>query len=330
MTSQLHDDPDDLVLDALAGIEAEHPTLLQVHRDPLFVARATAPSTPRVAIVSGGGSGHEPLHTGFVGSGMLDAAVPGQVFASPTTRQVLAAIKHVDQGEGTLLLVKQYTGDVLNFRLAAERAADDGITVETVLIDDDLATDDAPTGRRGTGAVVAVERLAGAVAAQGASLAEVTAIARDTVARSRSVAVAFRSATLPGQQTPSFAVEDGHVEMGVGIHGERGTAQAAYANGSALIDALASRVVDALGLVSGDEVIALVNGLGGTPLLQLAAGRHYLGRALSSRGITIARSLTGSYVTALDMQGVSLSLTKVADGDLARWDQSLSTSALAW
>lgn len=331
MTVQVHDRPAELVEEALRGVVDESRGALTLVRDPLFVARAERAGTDaRVALVSGGGSGHEPLHVGFVGEGMLSAAVPGQVFASPTAEQVLAAVTRVDRGAGVLLIVKNYTGDVLNFRLAAEDAIGEGHAVEVVVVADDLASDGDGPGRRGTGAALIVEKLAGAAAAEGRSLQEVAEVARSAAERSRSLAVAFRSATLPGRTDESFLLESGHVEHGVGIHGERGREQPAAASGSAQVAQLAAAIAEGLGLKPGDQVIALVNGLGGTPLIQLAAAREYLRRALEESGIAIARSLTGSYVTALDMQGLSLTLLKAEPGDLELWDAPVRTAALAW
>lgn len=331
MTYQLFDSADDLVVDAIAGLVDESRGVLTLARDPLFVAldrRADPPA--RVALVSGGGSGHEPMHTGFVGPGMLDAAVPGQVFASPTAEQVCAAITAVDRGAGVVLIVKNYTGDVLNFALGADDAIDRGHRVETVVVADDLASEAGGPGRRGTGATLIVEKLAGAAAAQGRSLEAVAALARSAAERARSLAVAFRSATLPGRGEESFLIQNGLIEHGVGIHGERGRPHPTPDSGSALVAALTATVSQRLGLEPDDRVIALVNGLGGTPLIQIAAAREYLRRALALRKVEIARSLTGSLVTALDMQGLSITLLKVAPGDLDLWDAPVRTAALTW
>jgi dihydroxyacetone kinase-like protein len=330
MTVQLHDDPAELVADAIRGVVSANPTILSARFDPLFVMRADTGARGTVAVVSGGGSGHEPLHAGFVGSGMLDAAVPGQVFASPTAGQVHAALIAADRGGGVVLVIKNYTGDVLNFTLAAEDARDDGLSVELVLVDDDLATEDSGTGRRGTAATLVVEKLAGAAAREGRSLEEVAGVARGAAERSRSLAAAFRSATLPGHDAPSFVLEPGELEFGVGIHGERGTGRTLAGRGSDIVASLVRPLVGALGLGRGDDVIAVVNGLGGTAGVHLGAARHYLDRALEASGIRIARSLVGSYVTALDMQGISITLTRVADGDLALWDAPVTTAALRW
>lgn len=329
-TVQLLGDPAQLVTTALRGFAAENARLVRFDADSKIVRRAT-PATSKVALVSGGGSGHEPLHLGFVGTGMLDAAVPGEVFASPTAGQVAAAIRAVDGGAGVLLIVKNYTGDVINFALAAELAADEGIKVQTVLVADDLASDsDDGPGRRGTAATVLVEKLAGAAAERGDSLDQVAAIARSIADRSRSLAVAFRSATLPGQPAPSFELPSGELEFGVGIHGERGRGQRAVASADEIVDLVLEPLLAELAPREGDEVFAIVNGLGGTPGLQLSAARWIIGEKLRERGIAIARSLTGSYVTALDMQGFSLTLAVATPDDLALWDAPVQTAALTW
>ncbi|MGO1879971.1 MAG: dihydroxyacetone kinase subunit DhaK [Microbacterium gubbeenense] len=328
---QIHDDPARLVHDAVEGVIAESRGALVLVEEPLHVHRRSASGDTTVAVVSGGGSGHEPLHLGLVGPGMLDAAVPGQVFASPTAAQVLAAIESVDRGPGVLLVVKNYTGDVLNFRFAAEDAEDAGHNVEVVVVADDIATEsEQGPGRRGTGATLLVEKLAGAAAARGLPLAEVARIARSVADRARSLAVAFRSATLPGWDDVSFALPNGSIEFGVGIHGERGQEVAWDGDGSALVDLVVTRLFEAMGLVAGDEVIALVNGLGGTPALQLGAANAYLRRNLSGRGVDVVRSLTGNLVTALDMQGVSITLLRAGDDDLDLWDAPVRTAALSW
>lgn len=333
MTVQLHNDPGELTADALRGYALDHSSKVKVHFDPTFVERSQPAAAGAVAIVSGGGSGHEPLHLGFVGEGMLDAAVPGKVFASPTASQVGAAIRSVDRGAGVLLIVKNYTGDILNFGLAAEDARDDGIPVEIVRVADDLAserTDGEGPGRRGTAGTVIVEKLCGAAARRGDGLAELAALGSSLSDRTRSLAVAFRSATLPGHAEPSFQLPDSSVEFGVGIHGERGSTRPFDGSGADLVESLVGPLVEALALAEGSEVIAVVNGLGGTPGLQLGAARYYLEQSFGSRGIGVARALTGSYVTALDMQGISITLLRVEDGDLELWDAPVNTVALSW
>nr|WP_086006538.1 dihydroxyacetone kinase subunit DhaK [Nocardia araoensis] len=331
----LLNNPDDLVTEALRGLELAHPHLVRCHLDPAFAIRARRPEQPKVALVSGGGSGHEPLHTGFVGVGMLDAAVPGAVFASPTAYQILAAIQAADQGHGVLLIVKNYTGDVLNFAIAAELAADEGIAVETVLVDDDLATtpSDEETGRpgrRGTAAVVAVEKICGAAAEAGASLAEVADLGCRVVASARTMALALAACTHPGQHQPSFELSSAEVEYGVGIHGERGTGVLPFGPARELVEALVAPIVAALELTTGDPVITIVNGLGSAHPLELSLVHHELCDVLATRGITPARALVGSCVTALDMHGCSITLLRATDEILRLWDAPVRTSALTW
>ena len=238
---QFINQPHDLVSEALAGLELSHPRLVRWNREPSYVVRAEPPSRPKVGLISGGGSGHEPLHTGFVGAGMLDAAVPGAIFSSPTVEQVYGATSAVDRGEGVLHIIKNYTGDLLNFGLAADLATADGTEIATVIVDDDLATDtdDGGPGRRGTAAVVAVEKICGAAAERGAGLAEVAALGARVAAGARTMAVALHACTHPGASRPSFDLEPGEVELGIGIHGERGIERSAFAPAAVLADKLA-------------------------------------------------------------------------------------------
>jgi dihydroxyacetone kinase-like protein len=328
--SALVNDPDELVAEALAGLGLAHPGLVTCHTEPAFVTRAVT-GGPKVALVSGGGSGHEPLHTGFVGTGMLDAAVPGAVFASPTALQVRAAIRAVDQGRGVLLLVKNYTGDVLNFGIAAELAAADGIEVRIVLVADDLATDttDGP-GRRGTAAVVAIEKIAGAAAEAGADLDTVARLAERVAASARTLALALRACTAPGRDRPAFELGPDEIEFGVGIHGERGIEVRRIAPAHDLVAQLVEPVVAALGLSAGDEVIALVNGLGSTHGLELAAVHREVVALLDARSVTVRRALVGPYVTALDMHGCSVTLLRTDDELTGLWDAPVRTPALTW
>jgi dihydroxyacetone kinase-like protein len=279
-------------------------------------------------VLSGGGSGHEPLHVGFVGAGMLDAAVPGGIFASPTAMQVEAATEAADSGRGVVHVVKNYTGDVMNFGMAAEMADAD---VETVLVDDDVATEseDGP-GRRGTAAVIAVEKVCGAAASRGDSLADVAALGRRVAAGARSMAVALHAPTHPGQDRPSFDLPPGEIELGVGIHGERGVGRRAHASAAELAAALVGPVSGALGLQGGDRVLAIVNGLGATHGLELHVMFAEVGRLLDARGIVLARSLVGPYVTSLDMSGCSVTLVRLDDELTALWDAPVRTPALTW
>lgn len=330
---QLINDPDDVVTDALRGLERAHGGLVRCHVDPSYVTRANPGSGRKVALVSGGGSGHEPLHTGFVGLGMLDAAVPGAVFASPTAYQIRAGVRAADRGDGTVLVVKNYTGDVLNFATAAELVADDGIDVRTVLVDDDLATDgqdEGGPGRRGTAAVLAVEKICGAAAERGAPLGEIAGLGQRVAGSARTMALALQSCTHPGGDRRSFELSDDEVEFGVGIHGERGVGRRPFAPAGELVAELARPVVTAVGLGRGDPVIAIVNGLGATHSLELSVVYRELATFLDGLGITVARSLVGPYVTALDMRGCSITLLR-ADDELVRlWDEPVRTPALTW
>ncbi|WP_035794077.1 dihydroxyacetone kinase subunit DhaK [Kitasatospora mediocidica] len=326
---KLINSPESVLDDALAGIAAAHPELT-VDRAARVILRAGGPRPGKVAVISGGGSGHEPLHAGFVGPGMLDAACPGEVFTSPVPDQLLAAIRATDGGAGVVFVVKNYTGDVLNFQLAAELAAEDGIEVRTVLVNDDVAVKDSTwtAGRRGTGATVVVEKAAGAVAEGGGTAAEVAAAGQLANAASRSFAVALSPATVPAAGRPGFDLPQDEVELGVGIHGEPGRRRAPMRAAREL----AAEVVDAIlaehTLTAGDETIVLVNGLGATPLLELYIVFGEVSALLAERGIRIARSLVGNYVTSLDMAGFSLTLTKADARLLELWDAPASTPAL--
>lgn len=328
---QLLNAPDDLVSEALEGLALTHPRLLRWDRELGLVQRRT-PATAKVGLISGGGSGHEPLHAGFVGSGMLDVAVAGAVFASPTALQIQAGTVAADSGRGVLQVVKNYTGDVLNFQIAAEIAADDGLTVESVLVDDDLATSSAQIGqgRRGTAAVLVVEKVCGAAAEEGADLAAVAALGRRVVGQARTLSLALEACAHPGDRTPAFDLPEDEVEFGVGIHGERGTARIPFATGDELVRQLVEPVVADLGLDRGDAVLAVVNGLGATYPLQLSLAARAVHHLLADRGITVVRSLVGSYVTSLDMNGLSVTLVR-ADDELVRlWDAPVRTPTLCW
>ncbi|GAA4548750.1 dihydroxyacetone kinase subunit DhaK [Amycolatopsis samaneae] len=330
---QLINDPAGFVPEALEGLSRAHPDLIRWHEDPAYVVRAGDRAKPKVALVSGGGSGHEPLHTGFVGEGMLDAAVPGAVFASPTAFQVKAAITAADRGRGVLLIVKNYTGDVLNFRIAAELAADEGVEVATVLVDDDLATDgqeEGGPGRRGTAAVVAVEKICGAAAERGATLAELVKLGTRVAGSARTLALALESCTQPGQSRPSFELPGDEVEFGVGIHGEHGIGRRPFGPARELVPQLAAPIVEALGLGRGDGVLAIVNGLGATHALELSVVHRELAAFLDGAGIRLDRSLVGSYVTSLDMRGCSITLVRADEELTGLWDAPVRTPALTW
>ncbi|MEZ0092709.1 dihydroxyacetone kinase subunit DhaK [Streptacidiphilus sp. EB129] len=328
---KLINSPDDVVADALAGIAVAHPSLA-VDAKNRVITRAAQTRIGKVALVSGGGSGHEPLHGGFVGLGMLDAACPGEVFTSPVPGQMLAAAQSVDAGAGVLFVVKNYTGDVLNFQMAAELAVDEGIAVETVLVDDDVAVQDSTwtAGRRGTGATLFVEKMVGAAAERGASLAEAAAIGRRVNAASRSFAVALTSCTTPAAGRPGFELPEDEIEVGVGIHGEPGRSREKIRPAREIVADAMAAILDDLPPAPGDEVVLLVNGLGATPLLELYIVVGEVASVLAARDVRIARSLVGNYVTSLDMAGVSITLCRADQELLDLWDAPVDTPALRW
>jgi phosphoenolpyruvate---glycerone phosphotransferase subunit DhaK len=323
--------PEAVLDEALAGIAAAHPEL-KVDAENKVIARADGTRTGKVALISGGGSGHEPLHGGFVGLGMLDAACPGEVFTSPVPGQMLTAAQAVNGGAGVLCIVKNYTGDVLNFQMAAELAAEEGITVETVLVDDDVAVKDSTwtAGRRGTGATVFVEKIAGALAEKGADLAAVAEMGKRVNAASRSFAVALTACTTPASGKPGFDLPEDEVEVGVGIHGEPGRSREKLRPAKEIVATALDAILADQPLTAGDETIVMVNGLGGTPLIELYVVFNDVAAALADKGIVMARNLVGNYVTSLDMAGVSITVCK-ADADmLSLWDAPVNTPALRW
>ncbi|WP_436501936.1 dihydroxyacetone kinase subunit DhaK [Actinokineospora sp. HUAS TT18] len=325
-------DPATIVADALRGMAAAHPDLLRITEDPAVVARLDAPVAGKVAVVSGGGSGHEPLHGGFVGRGMLDAACPGAVFTSPTPDQVQAAVAQVSGGAGVLLVVKNYTGDVLNFETAAELAAADGIDVRTVVIDDDVAVQDSTwtAGRRGVGGTVLLEKIVGAAAEAGADLDTCERLARTVVANVRSMGMALTAPTVPHVGTPSFELADDEMEVGIGIHGEPGRRRVALENADGIVAGLLDPILADLPFGSGDRVLLFTNSMGGTPLLELYLAHGLAEAALASRGIEVTRRLVGPYITSLEMQGISLTLLRLDDELTALWDAPVHTAALRW
>ena len=325
-------DPADVVRESLAGLTAAHGDILRYDAGAQIVVRAGAPVPGKVALVSGGGSGHEPLHGGFVGLGMLDAACPGEVFTSPVPDQMLAATKAVDGGAGVVHIVKNYTGDVMNFKLAAEDAADEGISVESVLVDDDVAVQDSlyTAGRRGVGATVLLEKIAGAAAERGDDLAAVAGVARRVNERARSFGVALSSCTPPAAGRPIFDLPDGEIEIGIGIHGEPGRRREALGTAAQVADVMVEAVVSDLGAASGAKVLPFVNGMGGTPLLELYLLYGEIERGLRAAGLEPVRSLVGPYITSLEMAGASLTLLELDDELVQLWDAPVHTAALRW
>jgi dihydroxyacetone kinase-like protein len=329
---KLINDPANVVREELQGIEAAHGDLVRVTYDPYTIVRADAPVQGKVALVSGGGSGHEPMHGGFVGMGMLDAACPGEVFTSPTPDQMEAATKAVDGGAGVIHIVKNYTGDVMNFEMAADLCRAEGTDVESVLVDDDVAVQDSlyTAGRRGVGATVLLEKIAGAAAEQQRPLKEVADIAREVNANARSMGMALTSCTVPAAGKPTFELGEDEMEIGIGIHGEPGRERMKLKTANEIVDMMATAIVDDLPFKAGDQVLAFVNGMGGTPLIELYVIYDALNRFLRGRNVTIARNLIGSYITSLEMAGCSITLLKLSDDFISLWDAPVKTAGLRW
>jgi phosphoenolpyruvate---glycerone phosphotransferase subunit DhaK len=326
---KLINSPDDVVVEALRGVAAAHPSL-DVDVENKVVTRAGGATPGKVALVSGGGSGHEPLHGGFVGFGMLDAACPGEIFTSPVPDQMLLATQKVDGGSGVLHIVKNYTGDVLNFQMAAELAAEENIEVTAVVIDDDVAVQDSlyTAGRRGTGATVFVEKIAGALAEQRKELKSVADVAREVNDRSRSFGVALTACTTPAAGVPGFDLPDDEIELGVGIHGEPGRERGRIRSAAEIADVMLAAIDDDMPL-QGDLAV-MVNGMGGTPLIELYVVFNEVRRIIEAKGATIARSLVGNYITSLDMAGASVTVLRLTPDLTALWDAPVETPALRW
>lgn len=329
---KLINDPKNVVNEAVAGFEAAHADLVRVSHDPIYIARIDAPVRGKVGIVSGGGSGHEPLHGGFVGYGMLDAAVPGAIFTSPTPDPILAATQAVDGGAGVLHIVKNYTGDVLNFETAADLASADGIDVRAVIINDDVAVKDSlyTAGRRGVAGTVLVEKITGAAAERGDDLDAVVAVAEKVNSRVRTMGVALTPCVVPHAGEPSFVLADDEIEIGIGIHGEPGRERIKLEPADAIVDRLLGPILEDLPFVSGDEVLLFVNGMGGTPQVELYIVFRRAAEVLKEHGITVTRSLVGNFTTSLEMAGTSISVLKLDDDLTSLWDAPVQTAALRW
>jgi phosphoenolpyruvate---glycerone phosphotransferase subunit DhaK len=329
---KLLNDPADLGTDSLRGFGAAHADLVRVNLDPNYVVRADAPVQGKVGVLSGGGAGHEPMHGGFVGMGMLDVACPGEIFTSPTPDQMYEATKAVDGGVGVLHIVKNYTGDVLNFEMAADLARADGIEVSAVVTNDDVAVQDSlfTAGRRGVGVTVLAEKIVGAAAEEGRDLAAVTEICERVNAQGRSMGMALTSCTVPAAGKPTFELGEDEMEIGIGIHGEPGRERRKLASAREVVEMLATPIVEDLPFSSGDEVLAFVNGMGGTPQIELYLVYHELATLLEGRGITITRNLVGSYITSLEMAGCSITLLKLDDELTRLWDAPVRTAGLRW
>jgi dihydroxyacetone kinase-like protein len=325
---KLINDTDDVLAESLAGIATAHADILTLGANHQFVRRLHA--TPgKVALISGGGSGHEPLHAGFVGRGMLDAACPGQIFTSPTPDQMLAAAQAVDGGAGVLFIVKNYSGDMMNFQMAAEMLE---LPNATVLVNDDVAVENSTytTGRRGVAGTLIVERIIGAAAEQGADLAACKALGDAVNQATASMGVAITSCTVPAAGKATFQIGDDEMEMGVGIHGEPGRRRVKLATADEIAAEMTGAILKDLALKSGQQVILLVNGFGGTPLLELYLVVNATRKLLDAAGVRAVRFLTGPYVTSLEMAGCSITVTAVDDAMLALWDAPVHTAALRW
>jgi dihydroxyacetone kinase-like protein len=345
-----------VVRESLTGLASAHPDMVKVHFDPTFVYRADAPVRGKVAVISGGGSGHEPMHGGFVGKGMLDAACPGEVFTSPTPEQMSEAAKTVNGGEGVLYIVKNYSGDVMNFEMAADLARGENIRVQNILIDDDVAVKDSlyTQGRRGTGTTVLAEKIVGAAAEQGYNLEKLSDLCRKVNLRGRCMGMALTSCTVPAKGTPTFQLGDDEMEIGIGIHGEPGRERMKLKTADEIAERLALSIIEDMGykrkvrewdenekqwaekeltntdMQSGDSVLAFVNSMGGTPIAELYIVYRKVAEICKNKGLKITRSLVGPYITSLDMQGVSITLLKLDDELTRLWDAPVKTPGLRW
>ncbi|MBW4593956.1 MAG: dihydroxyacetone kinase subunit DhaK [Brasilonema angustatum HA4187-MV1] len=348
--------PEDFIRENLEGMAAAHPDLIKVHYEPAFVYRADAPILGKVAIISGGGSGHEPMHAGFVGMGMLDAACPGEVFTSPTPDQMLEAAKRVDGGAGILYIVKNYSGDVMNFEMATELARSESIHVLSILIDDDVAVKDSlyTQGRRGVGTTVLAEKICGAAAQQGYDLHKIADLCRYINKNGRSMGMALTSCTVPARMTPTFELGDREIEMGIGIHGEPGRKRINLKSADEITEMLALSIIEDAPYTrtvrewdeekgewmdvelidpvfqQGDKVLAFVNSMGGTPISELYIIYRKLAEICEKKGLQIVRNLIGPYITSLDMQGCSITLLKLDDEMIRLWDAPVKTPSLRW
>ena len=320
-----------ILQESLDGFATAHGDIVALGPERKFVRRRTL-TEGKVALVSGGGSGHEPLHAGFVGRGMLDAACPGQVFTSPTPDQMAAAIEAVDTGAGTLLIVKNYEGDVMNFEMAGEIAGAAGRRIATVLTNDDVAvpTSTWSTGRRGVAGTLVVEKIVGAAAEQSADLDALRTLGEETNARTRSMGVALTSCTVPAAGKPTFSLGEDEMEVGVGIHGEPGRRRTKLREADAIAEEIIGTILSDLVPPAGARCLLLVNGFGATPLMELYLMVHAAQRQLAARGVHPVRYLTGSFVTSLDMAGCSLTVTLLDDRLCALWDAPVRTAALGW
>lgn len=328
---KLINDVEKVVAESLSGLAKAHADMVKLHPSVRAVLRADSPRE-KVAVISGGGSGHEPMHGGYVGFGMLDAACPGEVFTSPTPDQMYEAAKAVDGGKGILFIVKNYTGDIMNFQMAADMLAAEGIHVEQVVINDDVAVEDSlyTAGRRGVGGTVLAEKIVGAKAEEGGTLEEVKRMCEHVNANVRSMGMALSPCTVPAAGKPTFELGPDEMEIGIGIHGEPGRHRMKIKPAREIVEMLTSAIVEDLPFKAGDEVLAFVNGMGGTPLSELYIVYNDLSDFLGKKGIKIARSLVGDYITSLEMQGCSITLLRLDDEMKRLWDAPVCTPGLRW
>jgi len=327
---KLINDPDHVVRESLEGFAAAHPDLVRVSFDPTYVVRADGVPDGRVGVLSGGGSGHEPMHNGFVGRGMLDAACPGEVFTSPTPDQMLAATQAVDAGAGVLHLVKNYTGDVMNFEMAEEMG--EGIDVRSVLIDDDVAVEDSTytAGRRGVGGTVLIEKLCGAAADAGHTLDEIADLARACNDEVRSMGMALTSCTVPSAGEPTFDLGENEIEIGIGIHGEPGRDRIPLESADEIVERLMEPILSDLPFKKGDDVLLFVNGMGATPVMELYLCYRKALQLAEAHGLTVVRNLVGPYITSLEMAGLSITILRMNERRTALWDAPVHTPGLRW
>ncbi len=353
---KLLNNTEDVTLEQLRGFALAHPDLLKVHFDPNYVLRSDAPQKGKVAIVSGGGSGHEPLHGGYVGTGMLHAACPGQVFTSPTPDQMYEAGKAVNGGAGVLNIVKNYTGDVLNFQMAADMLRAEGVEVRNIIVDDDVAVKDSlyTAGRRGLGTTIICEKICGAASEKGMKLDQIVQLCKEVNRNGKSMGMALTSCITPAKGSPTFDLGEKEIEIGIGIHGEPGSQRTAVKSADEITEILTQQILEDgnytrklsewdgakgewsdveevdIAFSKGDQVIAIVNGMGGTPLSELYTIYAKLDQILSAQDITIVRKLVGNYITSIEMQGCSITLVKVNEKLLSLYDAPVHTAALRW
>src|SRR6516164_4967619 len=332
LMKKLINSPENVVHESMRGLEAAFPDLVSARFNPNFIIRKDAPVKNKVAIISGGGSGHEPMHGGFVGRGMLDGACPGAVFTSPTPDQMHEATKAVNGGKGVLHIVKNYTGDVMNFEMAADLARGEGIEVEAVVIDDDVAVKDSlyTAGRRGVGTTVLAEKICGAAAEGGASLKEVAALCHKVNGQGRSMGMALTSCTVPHVGKPTFELPEDEMEIGIGIHGEPGRTRTKLKPADEITEMLLQPIIEDLPFKSGDNALLFVNSMGGTPLIELFVVYRKAHEILTKAGIKVTRSLVGPYITSLEMAGASITVLKLDDELTRLWDAPVLTPGLRW